>query len=52
MANVIVILVIAVILFFAIRSIIKKKGGCSCGCSSCNCGCGGTKKNEESSDSK
>ena len=51
-ANVVVFLIVAVIVFFAIRSIIKKKGGCSCGCSNCSCGCGGAKKSEESSSSK
>lgn len=50
-ANAVVILVLAAILFFAIRSVIKKKGGCGCGCSECSCGCGGTKK-EDSSNSK
>ena len=48
-ANIVVILVLAVILFFAIRSVIKKKGGCGCGCSSCSCGCGGAKKEDSSS---
>ena len=52
MANVIVILVLAVILFFAVRSVIKKKGGCGCGCSECSCGCGGTKKQESSNSKK
>ena len=51
-ANVVVFLIVAAIVFFAIRSIIKKKGGCACGCGSCNCGCGGSKKKEESSVSK
>ena len=50
-ADIIVLLVLAVVLFFAIRAVIKKKGGCSCGCGgSCSCGCGG--KKQESSDSK
>ena len=52
MANVIVLLVLAVILFFAVRSVIKKKGGCGCGCSECSCGCGGTKKEESSNSDK
>ena len=47
-ANAIVLLIVAAIVFFAVRSIIKKKGGCSCGCGSCNCGCGGSKKKESS----
>ena len=41
-ANILIILVIAVAVFFAIRSMVKDKkaGKCSCG-SSCGCGCSG-----------
>ena len=49
-ADIAVLLVVAVILFFSIRAVIKKKGGCSCGCGECSCGCGG--KKTESTDSK
>ena len=52
MANFIVLAVLAVILFFAVRSVIKKKGGCGCGCSECSCGCGGAKKEESSNSEK
>lgn len=33
--------IVALIIFFAVRSVIKshKKGGCSCGCSSCSGKC-------------
>lgn len=36
--DVIILLIVALCIFFAVRSIVKqrKKGGCSCGCSGCN----------------
>ncbi len=55
MGDVIVIAIVAVILFFIIRSLVRKKGGCSCDCSQCGCGCGcscGGVKKEEISDSE
>ena len=46
MGTAVVCIILAVIVFFAVRSIIKKRksGGCSCGCSDCSscpaCGTG------------
>jgi hypothetical protein len=36
-ANIIIVAVVGLILFFAVRRIVKdrKKGGCSCGCAAC-----------------
>lgn len=45
MTDIIVLLLVAVALFFCIRSIIrnKKRGGSSCGCGCTGCsGCGGS----------
>ena len=42
LANLIVIAILAVVVAFAVRSIIKKRksgGGCSGDCSSCGCNC-------------
>lgn len=42
--DIIIIAVVAVCVFFALRSVVRsrKKGGCSCGCSDCTAcpGCG------------
>ena len=49
MATAIVCIILAIIVFFAVRSIIKKRksGGCSCGCSGCSgCGIGSTKSSD------
>ncbi|MBQ8995454.1 MAG: FeoB-associated Cys-rich membrane protein [Oscillospiraceae bacterium] len=49
LGSIVVGLVLAVILFFAFRSVIRqrKNGGCNCGMSGCDCGCcgGRTPKN-------
>ena len=40
-ADIVVFSLIAVMLFFVIRGLIKHKGGCSCGCGGCSkCGTG------------
>lgn len=39
-ADIVIILLLAAALGFALRQIIKKKGGCSCGCGSCSGNCG------------
>ena len=48
MGNLIVLAVIAVIVGFAVRSVIKthKGGGCGCGCDGCS-GCGTAKKTDK-----
>lgn len=49
MATAIVCIILAIIVFFAVRSIIKKRksGGCGCGCSGCSgCGIGSTKRSD------
>ena len=48
-ADIIVIAVLAVILFFVIRGMVRKHkagGGCGCGCSGCSkaCSCGSSDK--------
>ena len=46
-ADILVIAVIAVALFFAVRHVVKlrKSGGCACGASGgCSCGCAGCDK--------
>ncbi len=53
MATAIVCIILAVIVFFAVRSIVKKRksGGCGCGCSGCSgcpgCGVSSTKPSNE-----
>ncbi|MBR1739370.1 MAG: FeoB-associated Cys-rich membrane protein [Ruminococcus sp.] len=45
-ADIILIAVIAVILFFAVRRVIKNKGSCNCGCAECS-GCAARSKRSE-----
>lgn len=44
--SVVLLAVVALIVFFIVRSKIraKKSGGCGCGCSGCSCGAGKDKK--------
>ncbi|MBQ9720605.1 MAG: FeoB-associated Cys-rich membrane protein [Oscillospiraceae bacterium] len=39
-------LVVILIVFFAVRSMVKKRksGNCGCGCENCNAGCSSRKK--------
>lgn len=43
-ADYVILAIIAVAIFFAVRSLVRrgKKGGCGCGCSDCS-GCPGSK---------
>ncbi|MBQ6586137.1 MAG: FeoB-associated Cys-rich membrane protein [Coriobacteriales bacterium] len=40
--TVIILALVAVGVVLALRSVIKRKGSCSCGCDQCSCGCCGT----------
>lgn len=42
-ADIIIILLIAAAVFFAVRKMRKNKGGCSCGCSNCEQSCSAKK---------
>lgn len=43
MTDIIIVVVLTVIAFFALRSVIRRKGRCSCGCGGCDaCGKNGT----------
>ena len=39
MINIIILIIVAAIVVFAVMHIRKGGGGCGCGCSSCSCGC-------------